>query len=303
LGKAYEFAKSLLPSLENNLKSVVTNPLNSSAGPLEGYIAVAVLLGPLSQTKKFSKSNCQIFFRNTKMLISIVDDIISRNAAINSITASTTKPSFLLWEKVYQKVTESEDEKWLLRACDAALSFFKSDFSKNEALRYVLYEAVITSFLTVTIHRSQLGLVFVHLALEGSSPAVRRDVHTAIVANTTRQPQLTNRVIRDALNTFLSRGTPTTLKPGAADEEPKPWNKHARLSSLLSGAVSFDDDLELGVREDMIVELVILGHHHLICMDFKSLILLTLLTKYVQVEIHGKHGSTCARKHEQTPEN
>lgn len=52
-GKAYDFAKSLIPSLENNLKSIATNPLNSSAGPLEGYIAVSVLLGPLSKTKKF----------------------------------------------------------------------------------------------------------------------------------------------------------------------------------------------------------------------------------------------------------
>lgn len=108
--------------------------------------------------------------------------------------------------------------------------------------------------------------MFVHLVLESSSPAIRRDVHSVIIANTRRQPQLINRVIRDALTTFVSRGTPSP-KPTSTDEAPKPWNKHSRLSTLISSAVSFDDNLELSVREDIIVELIILGHHHLICVS------------------------------------
>lgn len=52
-GNALEFAKAILPAFDNCLKMVVGNPLNSSSGPLEGYIAVAVLLGPLSRTGKF----------------------------------------------------------------------------------------------------------------------------------------------------------------------------------------------------------------------------------------------------------
>lgn len=60
--------------------------------------------------------------------------MISRNPVVQGITASS-KPSFLLWDKVYQKVTDSEDEKWLLRASDATLQYFKSDLSKNESLR------------------------------------------------------------------------------------------------------------------------------------------------------------------------
>jgi len=49
------FAKALLPSFESSLKTVSSNPLNSSGGPFEGYVAVATLLGPLSQSKKFGK--------------------------------------------------------------------------------------------------------------------------------------------------------------------------------------------------------------------------------------------------------
>lgn len=49
------FAKTLLPSFESSLKTVSSNPLNSSGGPFEGYVAAATLLGPLAQSKKFGK--------------------------------------------------------------------------------------------------------------------------------------------------------------------------------------------------------------------------------------------------------
>jgi hypothetical protein len=135
-GKAFEFAKAILPAFENSLKMVVGNPLNSTGGPLEGYIAVAVLLGPLSRTGKFGTFIC-----NEVTILSNddipADDLISRNSNLTSITSSTTKPSFLLWDKVYQKITDNEDEKWLLRASVATLGFFQNDFTKNETLRYV----------------------------------------------------------------------------------------------------------------------------------------------------------------------
>jgi hypothetical protein len=47
------FAHAILPSFETNLKNVVGNPLNAAGGPLEGYIAMAVLLGPISRSAKF----------------------------------------------------------------------------------------------------------------------------------------------------------------------------------------------------------------------------------------------------------
>lgn len=69
-------------------------------------------------------------------LIRPPDDVISRNPAIIAIAASAVKPSFLLWEKVYQKATETVDEIWLLRALEVSLRYFKKDLEKNEILRW-----------------------------------------------------------------------------------------------------------------------------------------------------------------------
>lgn len=64
-----------------------------------------------------------------------IDDVISSNAVIQSLVTSSTKPSFLLWDKVYQKVTDVEDENWFLRACNATLQFFESELAKSENFR------------------------------------------------------------------------------------------------------------------------------------------------------------------------
>lgn len=48
---AQSFASAALPTLENNLKTVSANPLTSTVGPLEGYVAFATLLGPVTGLK------------------------------------------------------------------------------------------------------------------------------------------------------------------------------------------------------------------------------------------------------------
>ncbi|KAF9012742.1 armadillo-type protein [Cyathus striatus] len=224
--KGAAFAKSVIPALENCLKTITANPLNASGGPFEGYVAVSVFLGPLANSGKFA-------------------DLIAKNPTINAITTSTAKQPFLFWDKVYQKVTEAEDEKWLLNACEASLVYFKSDLTKNETLR------------------AQLGLVFVHLALDGHSPDIRKDVYKVLEASTARVPQLTNLVMCDALNVFLARGPPTP-KVSSPEDQPQPWNKHSRLAALLLSAVNFEEGVDQATREDLAVNLVIIGHHQLI---------------------------------------
>lgn len=53
------------------------------------------------------------------------------------LTGTATKPSFLIWDKVYQKLSEVEDTHWLLRAADLAVPKLESELVKNQNLRYV----------------------------------------------------------------------------------------------------------------------------------------------------------------------
>lgn len=48
-------AKELFPAFEICLKTAGNNPLNSSGGPYEGYVALTVLLGPLARSKQFGQ--------------------------------------------------------------------------------------------------------------------------------------------------------------------------------------------------------------------------------------------------------
>lgn len=70
----------------------------------------------------------------TPWLCFLIDEVVSRNTHVQSIV-SVSKSSFLFSDKVFQKITDVEDETWLLRASDAALDFFSSELAKNETFR------------------------------------------------------------------------------------------------------------------------------------------------------------------------
>lgn len=47
------FSTGIISALEANLKAVTTNPLAAAASPWEGYVALALLMGPMAKTGKF----------------------------------------------------------------------------------------------------------------------------------------------------------------------------------------------------------------------------------------------------------
>lgn len=48
--------KAIIPVLESSLKNVSANPIGATSGPLEGYVAIALLLGPLKRSGKHGNS-------------------------------------------------------------------------------------------------------------------------------------------------------------------------------------------------------------------------------------------------------
>jgi Generalcontrol nonderepressible 1 (Gcn1) N-terminal len=111
----------------------------------------------------------------------------------------------------------------------------------------------------------------VHLAIESKFAEIRYSVNTYLVQATARAPQLANRLIGDALTSFLSRGRPSLKTTSIlADDQVQPRNKQSRLSTLLLSVVSFGDDVDLSFRENAVVEHILLAHHCLLCSPFYS---------------------------------
>ena len=69
-----------------------------------------------------------------------LEDTVLRNATVQTII-SPSKPSFLVWDKVYQKLTDDEEETWLLRAVESTATFFSAEVAEAEQLRFVFQYA------------------------------------------------------------------------------------------------------------------------------------------------------------------
>lgn len=65
----------------------------------------------------------------------VSDPIISHNPTIQSLSIAAPKPSFLLLDKVYQKVSDAEELVWLIRAIQTTIPFLSEELSKNAPLR------------------------------------------------------------------------------------------------------------------------------------------------------------------------
>ncbi|CDO72622.1 hypothetical protein BN946_scf184985.g41 [Trametes cinnabarina] len=219
------FAKAVMPSLETNLKTVAANPVTAPAGPVEAYIATAILLGPLSRSKQF-------------------DEVITGNATIQSITAAGSKPSFLLWDKVYQKLSGEDEELWLLRAVEAVLPFFKDEFLRNEQSRI------------------SAGSIFLHLAMDGSSPTIRRSALATLEKLAAAQPELIGLSTIAAITTYFSKVQTTHLKTTAAngEETEARSNKETRLSAVILACGAFGAQCPQDVKERLLMDFVLVAH-------------------------------------------
>ncbi|KAI0710312.1 ARM repeat-containing protein [Cerioporus squamosus] len=217
-------AKAVLLSFETNLKTVSANPLGAIAGPLEGYVATAILLGPLARSKEF-------------------DDVIPHNATLQSISSAHPKPSFLLWDKVYQKLGGEEDETWLLRASEAVLAYIKDEVLKNEHTR------------------TSLGSIFLHLAVEGSSPQIRRSTLSTVERLASTLPEHINLSALAATSAHLSREKPHSKTAIASDDQDTSPNKEARLPAFLLACAAFADDCPQDIKERLLWDWVVVAHH------------------------------------------
>ncbi|KIK38679.1 hypothetical protein CY34DRAFT_809070, partial [Suillus luteus UH-Slu-Lm8-n1] len=230
------FSAGITSALETNLKIVIANPLTAAVGPLEGYVALALLMGPLTNTGKFG-------------------DIIARNTSIEVLTGTQAKPSFIISDKIYQKLTDVEDELWLLRAANLSLFRLKNELAKNEQLRL------------------QIGSVFVHLSIHSHSSEVRRAAIQTIEAAVQSLPHLVIPILREALTASLIKDKSTAVKSAPVKEEtekPAPDNRR-RYAALLLCCGGNKEEAGVGERDDQLVDFIVLAHHSVVCSPSRML--------------------------------
>ncbi|KAF8553713.1 ARM repeat-containing protein [Imleria badia] len=232
------FTKAISGALEACIKTVSANPLGTPAGPLEGYVAVAILLHASR----------------------VLDDVASRSLTVDTLVGTSTKPSFLIWDKVYQKLSDADDARWLLRATDLAVPTLASELVKHQHLRVAF------------------GAVWVHLAVHAAFADVRRTTTGVLVEAVTNRPELLNEVLRDALTASLTKSVASgktsapVASPGEEGEKPV-VDKRGRYAAVLLACASVEEQAQLDktAREVLVVNWVVLAHHPAICAPSRML--------------------------------
>lgn len=95
----------------------------------------------------------------------------------------------------------------------------------------------------------------------------RREALTSLQSTTLQYPMIVNWMVRDALTHRLSREDPSQ-KADAADEEREYLHqRQRRLHAIFAASASLPDNLDLDLREQELMQTIILAHHPAICMS------------------------------------
>lgn len=220
---SHQFADALAPQLEAALKNVSANPVNAPAGPLEAYVAVALLLGKAASWQGKAQ------------------EVASSNAVLSSLLTLGAKSSFMLWDRVYRKVSALEEERWLARAVEA-LMLHPSNVSKWSA-DVSLGSAALQPLLRIVT--------------DTSHPAASTAVNEVISKLTALHPIATHAAMQHALRARLEQPT-TTIK---TDEGETAVDRSPRLLTLTPALASFDESFTGPDRDQVLASWLILLHH------------------------------------------
>ena len=196
------FLRTIVPSLETALASASGNQPANSAGFLEGFVPVALVLGPLRNSPTVSK--------------------LAESQALVEILAVSPKPSFVLNDKVYTRLPTSEDEKWLLRSLEGIVSRLGKKLNTDSV-------------------RLATGLAFLHLALDSKSSEIRRSTVGVLAKLAKSHPRVTSHVIRDALADWLQKQN-TKAKAKKVDEDEVVESKSRDIGKVLSAVFQQSGD-------------------------------------------------------------
>ena len=102
------------------------------------------------------------------------------------------------------------------------------------------------------------GSIFLHLAVESSSPDLRRAVNASLTQLASQEPEALVRSASGAISALLT-------KVKQAGEEQAIAAKSGRLVAFILACASFGDSGEAEFRQRTLVDLLVLAHHPLLC--------------------------------------
>lgn len=216
---------SIAPALEGNLKTASACAPANAAGFLEGYVAVALGLGPLKSVPAGAK--------------------LAGSVPMKGVLALTPKPSFILNDKCYTKLQTVDDDLWFLRSLQVLIS--RGDGLDDEAVRVAI------------------GLGLIHLAFDSKHPGIRRDTLTTITELAKEQPRLMAQIVRESLTVWLrmqDEARAAALKKRAPGEDAEVIPSRSRqIGTLLAATIVKSDKADQGILEDIAADYVVLAHH------------------------------------------
>ncbi|PWN50148.1 ARM repeat-containing protein [Violaceomyces palustris] len=223
------FCESILPGLEANLKASSTNMLTSPSGPLEGYVATAVLVGRMA-TWGSSK----------------IDDTVKKNAVLQGVASVAPKASFLLSDKIFRKISTRDEEFWLVRALESVFTRRVSDFKSDE-------QAGLNAMLA-----------FLHVALNGTSSESKRAAISSLQKVVHKEPSLASGLAQRALDAWLQqRETGANIPAKVSETEDGVVAKKSssrEMKLFLQAASSFPDEMAVFDRYEALVGFLVVAH-------------------------------------------
>ncbi|KAG0051009.1 translational activator of GCN4 [Gryganskiella cystojenkinii] len=207
----------------NNIQKA---PLTFKDGPLEGYVAVAAAYR-LSQEA-------------------------SAQQLIKSALVVSPKPSLVLFDKVYTKLTTAEEGVWFVHALEALIS--EKNLSEEAQLA--------------------IGTGFVYSASASPFADARREAFHALQRCAAKDPKAVGAIIKDSLVRWVTLlETPvkdSTPSLASANISSDPHIAAYRLSEILSAITTYNAEVDQKIMADVATDLLVVSHHEAIASPNKK---------------------------------
>ncbi|KAF8985319.1 translational activator of GCN4 [Entomortierella lignicola] len=219
---------SFLAPLTTAYNNIQKAPLTYKDGPLEGYVAVGVA------------------YRLTQ------GGNASAQQLLKSALTVSPKPSLVLFDKVYTKLTTAEEGVWFVHALEALVA--QKDIN-DEA-------------------KSAIGTGFIYSAAASPYADARKEAFHALQRSAKSDPKKIGTIIRESLLRWVSLlETPVKDSTPALAASTIPSDPHIstyRLAEILSAITTYNEGADQTIMAEVATEVIVLSHHEAIASPSKK---------------------------------